>query len=128
MQKDMYVEAKILFDADKLDAAGTLGIARTLAYNGIISRPFYSVDESGNVLDGNGDEEDSFFKEYNWKLKNVYGRFFTDMGKRTAEERRKASVDFYESMYREVRSIHKTGLQILKDSFRECGSVSPELL
>ncbi|MEN6314741.1 MAG: HD domain-containing protein [Clostridiaceae bacterium] len=107
------IEAKILFDADKLDAAGTLGIARTLAYNGIVSRPLYCVDESGDVLDGNSNEEDSFFKEYNWKLKNVYGRFFTDRGKRLAEERRKASIDFYESMYREVRSIHKTGMHIL---------------
>ena len=33
------VEAKILFDADKVDASGALGIARTLIYKGIVSDP-----------------------------------------------------------------------------------------
>jgi len=60
------IEAKILFDADKLDATGTMGIARTLMYNGIVSRPIYSVDENGNVPDRGIDNEPSFFKEYNW--------------------------------------------------------------
>ena len=32
------IEAKILFDADKLDAAGALGIARTLLYQGTVLR------------------------------------------------------------------------------------------
>lgn len=31
------IEAKILFDADKLDVAGAIGIARTLIYKGIFS-------------------------------------------------------------------------------------------
>ena len=36
-------EAKILFDADKLDVAGALGIARTLVYKGRVSEPLYSL-------------------------------------------------------------------------------------
>lgn len=111
------IEAKILFDADKLDVTGALGIARTMAYKGIVSEPFYSVDDSGNVLDGNGDEPPSFFKEYNWKLKNVYDKFFTNRAKEIAEKRRKTSIDFYESMYKEVSSVHKTGLHVLENLF-----------
>lgn len=33
------IEAKILFDADKLDAAGAMGIARTLIYQGQVAQP-----------------------------------------------------------------------------------------
>lgn len=107
------MEAKILFDADKLDATGTLGIARTLAYKGIVAEPLYYVDEDGCVLDGQNEERPSFFHEYNWKLKHVYNKFYTDRAKAIAKERQRASISFYESMYSEVSSIHKTGLHLL---------------
>lgn len=107
------MEAKILFDSDKLDATGTLGIARTLAYKGIVAEPLYYVDEDGCVLDGQKEERPSFFQEYNWKLKHVYDKFYTNRAKAIAEGRQRASISFYESMYSEVSSIHKTGLQLL---------------
>lgn len=37
------LEAKILFDADKLDVTGAVGIARTLLYKGKVSEPLYSL-------------------------------------------------------------------------------------
>ncbi len=111
------IEAKILFDADKLDVTGAVGIARTMAYGGIVSEPLYSVDDNGNVLDGNGDEQPSFFKGYNWELKNIYDKFFTSRAKEIAEKRRKISIDFYESMYKEASSVHKIGLDVLDNLF-----------
>ena len=110
------IEAKILFDADKLDVTGTMGIARTLMYNGIVSQPLYSVDENGNLPDDWIDEESSFFREYNWKLKKVYDKFFTSRAKTLAEGRRRASIDFYESMYNEVGDTHKKGIILLKEA------------
>lgn len=107
------MEAKILFDADKLDVTGAMGIARTLAYKGIVAEPLYYVDEDGCVLDGQNEERPSFFHEYNWKLKHVYNKFYTDRAKAIAKERQRASISFYESMYSEVSSIHKTGLHLL---------------
>ena len=115
----MSIEAKILFDADKLDATGTLGIARTIAYNGIVSRPLYSVDEQGNVLNGHDDKNASFFQEYQYKLKNVYDKFYTDRAREIAERRRKASIDFYESMFREVNETHSTGLPLLQEALQD---------
>ena len=109
------IEAKILFDADKLDVTGTMGIARTLAYKGIVAEPLYYVDEKGNVLDGNDDEKPSFFQEYNWKLKHVYDKFFTNCAKVMAKDRRQVSVEFYENMYNEVKSTHQIGLKLLND-------------
>lgn len=55
------IEAKILFDADKIDATGALGIARTLLYKGLVGEPLYSVSGTGAVLDGSGAEGPSFF-------------------------------------------------------------------
>ena len=57
------LEAKILFDADKLDVVGAIGVARTLVYKGTVSAPLYSrVD--GKISDGREDREPSFFQEY----------------------------------------------------------------
>jgi uncharacterized protein len=112
------IEAKILFDADKLDATGTMGIARTLAYKGIVSEPLYHVDKNGNVLEDEAEDKSSFFHEYNWKLKNVYDKFFTDRAKVIAEGRRKASIDFYESMYNEVKTTHQVGLRLLNNELK----------
>jgi uncharacterized protein len=113
------LEAKILFDADKLDVTGTVGIARTLAYQGIVAEPLYAVDEDGNVLDGKGDQPPSFFQEYHWKLCNVYDKFFTNRAKEIAEKRRQASRDFYENMYHEVNSTHQEGLRLLKEALEK---------
>ena len=115
----MSTEARILFDADKLDASGTLGIARTLAYNGIVSKPLYSVDNHGNVLAGDKEESPSFFKEYHWKLKKVYDKFYTDRAREIAESRRNSSLLFYENMFREVQSTHQIGIRLLKRSVNE---------
>lgn len=96
------IEAKILFDADKLDVAGAVGIARTLVYKGAIGDPLYSLNEDGAVSDGSDDKSSSFFHEYKFKLEKIYDRFFTEKGAEMARERQKAASDFYHSLYSEV--------------------------
>ena len=105
------IEAKILFDADKLDASGAIGIARTLIYEGQISEPLYILDEEGNIIiDGGGAEISSFFQEYNYKLKRVYGSFFTVRAKEIASERQKTAVDFYNSLFAEITTNYENGI------------------
>jgi len=110
------IEAKILYDADKVDVIGTLGIARTLIYVGITAQPLYSVDQFGHVLDGNKDEESSFFKEYLYKLKNVHNNLFTSRAKEIAEKRLKGSIDFYEDIFSTVKYNHEVGLTLLHEA------------
>ena len=62
------LEAKILFDADKLDATGAMGIARTLIYKGTVSEPIYTLLPDGSVSSGENDSTPSFFQEYKYKL------------------------------------------------------------
>lgn len=85
------LEAKILFDADKLDVSGALVIARTLIYKGIVCEPMYSVLPNGMVSDGENDIEPSFFQEYKYKLEKLYSNFYTERGAEIAKSRQTAA-------------------------------------
>ena len=100
------IEAKILFDADKLDVCGATGIARTLFYKAHVGLPLYEVGEDGIVHDGTSDSEDTFFREYKFKLEKLYGRFYTRRGEEFAQSRRRAARDFYEALLSEARECH----------------------
>lgn len=103
------LEAKILFDADKLDVAGAMGIARTLLYKGIVSEPLYSLSPDGAVSNGEGDTAPSFFQEYEYKLKNIYSKFYTAKAAEMAKERQHIAVEFYNCLYQEVNSAYQGG-------------------
>ncbi|ASJ06652.1 HD domain-containing protein [Thermococcus pacificus] len=79
------LEAKILSDADKLDAIGAIGIARVFMYSG----------EHGRSI------EDSLahFEEKILKLKDL---MYTQTAKRLAEERHRFTVEFIERIRREI--------------------------
>ena len=110
------IEAKILFDADKIDACGTMGIARTLYYNAYLGEPLYNLDENRNVLSGEDDRGISFFQEYKFKLEKIYSKLQTKRGKEIAESRRKSAVDFYENMLCEVKSSYEKGQMYLANT------------
>jgi len=102
------IEAKILFDADKLDVSGAVGIARTLIYAGQVCCPLYITGEDGNIVVDRGD---SFFREYNYKLKNIYDSFYTARAKEIASTRKKVVEDFYNGLLAEVTENYKNGFK-----------------
>lgn len=95
------IEAKILFDADKLDACGLIGIARTLMYKGKVNEPLY-VKINGKISNGEQQNEISFFQEYKRKLAKLYDRFFTNRGREIALTRQKNAIFFYEKLLEEL--------------------------
>lgn len=107
------IEAKILFDADKIDVTGTIGIARTLVYRGTVHEPLYSLDENGNVSDGSNDCTPSFFEHYKFKLEKLYSKFYTKRGNEIAMERQQSAVSFYENMFKEVLNSYTNGKNII---------------
>lgn len=109
------IEAKILFDADKLDVTGALGIARSLMYKGEVTEPIYLTLPDGTISDGSGDTAPSFFREYKFKLERLYDRFLTARGAELARERREIAVAFYEALLREVTEGRAAGQEILKE-------------
>lgn len=103
------LEAEILFDADKLDATGAMGIARTLVYKGIVSEPLYSVLPDGTVSTGENDTAPSFFQEYKYKLENLYSKFYTERAEKMAKERQHIANEFYSCMYQEINVSYQNG-------------------
>ena len=107
------IEAKILFDADKLDVSGAIGIARTLIYNGTMSEPLYSLLPNSTVSDGSADTSPSFFQEYKFKLEKIYNHFYTNKAQEIARKRQQAAVNFYNSLYAEVSSAYLVKKEVL---------------
>lgn len=101
------LEARILFDADKLDVTGAIGIARTLAYGGRYGEPLYTLSPDGSVCDGSGNAPPSFLHEYRFKLENLYQNFYTPRGAQLARERQNAAQAFYQSILEELRAAYQ---------------------
>ena len=111
------IEAKILFDADKLDVTGAIGMARTFFYAAQVGQPLYSLLPDGGVSDGTAEEAPgchSVLREYKVKLENIYDHFYTKKGKETAIQRRNAAVSIYENILNEAQAPNKTGRAALQ--------------
>lgn len=107
------IEAKILFDADKLDVTGAIGIARTLVYRGTVMEPLYRRLPDGRISDGTHDIGHSFFREYKFKLEKLYDRFLTKRGAELARQRQDIARAFYENLYQEVGDGYIQGQNLL---------------
>ncbi|MFX1308792.1 MAG: HD domain-containing protein [Promethearchaeota archaeon] len=79
------LEAKILYDADKLDALGAIGLYRTIGF---------TIKNNGNIVDVINHLEEKILK-----LKD---RLYLDISKRIAEKRQKIILDFYKEIKDEI--------------------------
>lgn len=113
------IEAKIVFDSDKIDATGTIGIARTILFRADGIEPLYRFKPDGSVSDGSADLEPSFFQEYKFKLEKLYDKFYTKRGTEIAAERQYSAVAFYRSMLKEVAASYDPGVSKLKALLQE---------
>lgn len=113
------IEAKILFDADKIDVTGAIGIARTLLYNGQLSEALYTKLPNGLISDGTNDKQPSFFQEYKFKLEKINSCFYTKRALQIATERQQAAKAFYESMLSEVSISYRLGISLLEQQLSE---------
>lgn len=94
------LEAKVLFDADKLDVLGAIGSARTIAYATQAGQPAYATPSaqfiaSGKKQDG---EPHSAYHEYLFKLRNVRARLQTASAQAIADQRHDFMVSFFEQL------------------------------
>lgn len=83
------IEAKVLFDADKLDAIGAVGVARALAYAVLDDQPIYAepTDTFRKTLEIEPGEPYTAYHEYLFKLSRIKDRMQTASGLAIAEER-----------------------------------------
>lgn len=98
------LEAKVLFDADKLDVLGAIGAARTIAYAALDGQPVYAQPSDHFLKTGRllPDEPHSSYHEFLFKLRHVKERMFTRSGQNLATTRHRYLVEFYEELQAEV--------------------------
>ena len=95
------LEAKILFDADKLDAIGAIGIARAYAVAGRRNQRLHATGTDINL-----DEDSKNYSpesEYNLKLKKIKDRLLTSAGLEEAKVRDRFMKSFFAELRREVK-------------------------
>ncbi len=100
------IEAKVLFDADKLDVLGAIGVARTIGYAVQAGQPIYAQPsqqflDSGKKESG---EPHSSYHEYLFKLRKVKDRLFTKTALQIAESRHAFLTSFYEQLGAEIKA------------------------
>jgi len=102
------LEAEILFDSDKLDAVGCLGIARTLIYKGIVGDNLYEVKNGTICFGENKADKDTFLKEYNFKLKNLYDNFYTKEATEMAGNQKEYAQMYYNNLVDQIIGIYQS--------------------
>lgn len=95
------LEAKVLFDADKLDAIGAVGIGRAFLFAGEVGaklhNPGIKVEDTQPYT-----EEDTAYREFQVKLRKVKDRVLTLEGRRLAQARHEFMTAFFERLNQEV--------------------------
>ena len=99
------LEAKILFDADKLDVIGAIGIARTIAFDVVVDQPIYFQPSQRFIETGEKEpgEPHSSYHEYVFKLSKIKDRLFTKTARALAEERHQFMDAYFERLAAEER-------------------------
>jgi len=96
------IEGKIVQDADRLDAMGSMGISRTFTYGGHINRSMYIPDlkdlDLGKQDGYNNTDTITHFYE---KLLLLKDRMNTETGRKKAEVRHKTMEMFLEMFFKE---------------------------
>ncbi len=94
-------EARILRDADRLDALGAIGIARTFAVAGALGRDLYDPEDPFAV---SRDLDDLNFSIDHWKVKllSLPDDMLTEAGHALAQERRAQMLEFLRAFADEI--------------------------
>jgi uncharacterized protein len=99
------LEARVLFDADKLDVLGAIGVARTIGYSSMNNQPFYSQPSAQFLETGVKEpgEPHSAYHEYHFKLCKIKDLLYTSTARSLAEARDRYLAEFFQQLAAEIR-------------------------
>ncbi len=98
------IEARVVFDADKLDAIGAVGAARAIAHAVQNGQPLYARPSAGFLRTGQREagEPHSAYHEYAFKLRRIRERLYTPAARRIAAERHMLMERYFAQLAREL--------------------------
>ncbi|HIJ78185.1 MAG TPA: HD domain-containing protein [Deltaproteobacteria bacterium] len=95
------LEAKILFDADKLDSIGAIGIGRAFLFAGQVGARLHNqevdIEKTSSYT-----REDTAYREFLVKLSKVKDKMLTPEGKRLALERHEFMEIYFKRLEKEI--------------------------
>lgn len=99
------LEARVLFDADKLDVLGAFGVGRTIGYALQAGEPLFAEPSQQFLSEARKvpGEPHSAYHEYLFKLRWVKDRLLTDPARAIAEQRARFLNLFFEQLAHEAR-------------------------
>lgn len=98
------VEGQIIYDADKLDAIGAIGIARAFAYGGANQRTMFEPDRQTvhhDSFEAYKNDHTGTINHFYDKLLLLKDKMFTKTGKQLAAHRHKVMEGFLEEFHSE---------------------------
>jgi len=94
------LEARVLFDADKLDAIGAVGVARAFLFAGEVGARLHNPDM--NVEEARPYSiDDTGYREFKVKLSKVKDRILTRQGRKLAKARHEFMLKFFRRFLKE---------------------------
>lgn len=99
------LEAKVLYDSDKLDVIGAIGVARTIAFDVVVGQPIYAEPSAHFLETGKKEpgERHSSYHEYLFKLQKIKDRLHTPTARSIAKGRHRFLEEFFERLPAEIR-------------------------
>jgi len=94
------LEARVLYDADKLDAIGAIGIARAYAVAGRDGQRLWAEVAEVSV---NGGDNHTPVHEFVFKLNRLKDGLFTTTARQIAADRHRFMVEFFRRLTEEVQ-------------------------
>lgn len=99
-EKPASLEAKVVFDADKLDSLGAIGLARAFHFAGRIGARVHNSEEEA-LNSKSYSSEDSAYREFLVKLRHLPKAMLTESGRKFAEKRYLLMQDFFHALEQE---------------------------
>lgn len=97
------LEAKILFDADKLDSIGAIGIGRAFLFAGQLGARLHPSEDVDIMACKPYSTDDTAYREFRVKMSKVKDRLLTPMGRQLAWERHAFMEIFFERLAKEIK-------------------------
>lgn len=108
-------EAMIVFDADKLETVGAIGLARAFSWVGKSNANIYKTaniekyvkENLGGKLNGRIQDKTKHSPQINWETKDkfIVDYLYTDRAKQIAKQRKKFTELFFDELEQEIQGV-----------------------